>query len=1506
MKLLNQWLWVRVALMVTLAIGQGVSVQAAPNPNTKKNKVILYPSEGDSIDQLTKLGIKKVRNYGTFWLVEADDAELQALKQAHGKKMRSANHLNTISLANQPLNTTEAEPDAKVAMKETKTSGKRLRLVQFSGPVLPEWVEQLKETGKAKIVQYIPHNAYLVRMDAATEKKLAELMEPNGPIQYVGAYHPSYKVKPSLLNSAAETVAVRIAVVRDGDTDAALQGIQRYALDAVRNQWTLPNHVSIEATVRVADLSAIAAISEVLWVRKVVAVKTMDEAQAVAVATNPDSPEPKRYLDFLLDTVGFSEVPSQYPVLDICDTGLDADNPNGTGSYPYHPSFYAYRRAIGGAVLSPAENPAASFSVYPSGAWPFSSCNPSLPAGRIEYNLAGTDTEGHGTVVASVAAGWDDQDDEQLHCLTQQGTNGDPNCLVITHEPPSFIARRDQGTGFQYGLGISPYGRIGASSFVAAAADPFGIAWRVYLNGGARLSNNSWGEVFSPGDNDGIYSDLSQAYDTLTRDVLVTGNPNTPRPWPLSQEVTYIFAGGNANGYDGTGYGDVLVTPPATAKNVITVGAGDDFGVASYSSFGPTEDGRYKPEVVAPGSVIGAVSQAAYAHDNCAGCDPNFPVPQPCEIGNYLVDRIGTLYFLTGVSPTQGTSFSAPAVSGSGQLLWWYFNNRLRMLQPSPAMTRAYIINAAQYIQVVNPLTGVFDKLPSVAQGMGRLDLARMFDGVPRVLRDTSAPRAIDVPLMTTNVVLQQTYLTKVGQSYEVSGTIADATKPFRVTLTWSDAPGSPAAFKQLINDLDLQVTIGGKTYMGNVFDREFSVEDEFSFPDGTNNFECVFLPAGQTGTWSVVVSTSVIAGDAVPNNGLNQDQDFALVVYNGRNSTDDGTTSTNDTCQSAQLITSFPYALTNTMTANIYHNNHPSPTAARGSIEQFFKIVNPTIGTTFTAETIGSAYDTVLSVWKGECGTLEEVISTNNNVTGTLQERLTWTVTERTTYYIVVDARRGAKIPAKSVLNVRATPPPVRFSPDAVDFGSLYMGETSTVVAVTLTNGTTSNLSVFNVDITGPDANDFELLSETCSEKVLVPGGTCQMLLVFHPSVGLEGTRTAQLVVTSNVTGSPHILPLMGTALTPIPIICTAINSLNYGVVGVGSTSGVASITITNCGFTNLIVSSIYPAGNASNDFIVLNQTCTGGSIAPGESCALDVVFAPHVDGTRNALLRIESNADAFEIPLSGTGVIPTPEPCFSSGNTFTFPSVPDGRTGAVQSVTVTNCGTAPLTIDDAIITGANSNQFIIVSDLCSGQTLPIGGTCEIQMRFAPSGAGPRSAILQIFDNAPNSPQTINLVGTGLGSQPDLQINKSKGKRGWIGVGVTTTNTPSVLQAFKQTGARGKKRVFYVNIANMGNNADGFTIAASPDLPGSYSVKYFIGAIPKDSVEVTGLVQSGAYNSSVLAGGAVTGIATMLRVEVTVDAAATVGSTNNINITAVSNGNLNRKDVVTAQVIAR
>jgi hypothetical protein len=85
-----------------------------------------------------------------------------------------------------------------------------------------------------------------------------------------------------------------------------------------------------------------------------------------------------------------------------------------------------------------------------------------------------------------------------------------------------------------------------------------------------------------------------------------------------------------------------------------------------------------------------------------------------------------------------------------------------------------------------------------------------------------------------------------------------------------------------------------------------------------------------------------------------------------------------------------------------------------------------------------------------------------------------------------------------------------------------------------------------------------------------------------------------------------------------------------------------------------------------------------------------------------------------------------------------------------APQTVTVTNTGTANLTISTVTIGGTNASDLAKSADTCTGATITPNGACTINVTFTPMAACTRSRTLTITDNASGSPQSVALSGTG------------------------------------------------------------------------------------------------------------------------------------------------------------
>jgi hypothetical protein len=1505
-----------IALMIGLAPRAGATASPAA-----KNKVIIYPTAQDSIAQFRQEGITSVQNYGAYWVADATDDQIRVLKERHGDRVVAADFLNRIELRSMTLDTASAEPVGPVNPGQMTPSGRRLRLIQFEGPIQPQWLNAVKAVAGARILSYVPNNAYLVSLDQRAEDNLKRLTVPSGPIQWIGAYDPYYKMDPMLPKVAESAVQVQIDMVNGPEAGRTLDAIRGYTLEQIAKPGAIGNEMLLGIETSPTNLVSIAQLPDVLWIARCAPMERRDEVQSLIIAErisgpgNGPVPGFDDYLEFLTNVVGVSTNPADYPVLDVADTAADP-------SAIFFNDFYEFGNATNAIRIAGFVDMLA-------------------PGDTLCDNL-------HGPFVMSVASGYNAaRDDINL-----------------------------DASGFRKGLGVSPFGRVSNTMLFknsgticvydlpnASHPTPDGvseIAINEYLGAAARISNCSWDqgvEFNSPGEqgggNVGSYDATALGFDRTVRGfgyTLSSTGGVPPAPFPLNEEMITVFAAGGGQGLDANGgFAEGFLTPPSTAKNVISVGSSENvrlnleeiescgllpsdcdnsLAMSTISPFGPTVDGRIKPEIVAPGTAIfGVFGGATNQFVTPVGTNevPTTGNAYICDIG---VTAGGPLVINEAVAP----SYSAPAVSAAAQLLWWYFEHRLlneqgqNYLQPSPAMAKAYLCNSARYLPISDPQTGALDTLPSIAQGMGELDLKTMFDGVPRILRDETTPRAIDTPLITTNPVPQQTYFSRSGQSYQVSGQVADPTEPFRVTLAWTDAPGNPSAFAQLVNNLDLEVTIGGQTYLGNIFSGPNSVTG--GQPDSVNNMESVFLPSGQTGAWSVIVRAMNIASNAVPNiPNTTVGQDFALVVYNvaTTNRSDVPNLATNDSCQTALAIDTYPFTFTNTLSAGVYHKTLPSPTAGAGGIEEFFKLENPsppTPGTTITINTFGSSFDTVLSVWevtlvpsavnvRGDCGILQELVSDNTASSSNLQSSVSFTSDGSNDYYVVVEAHNNGP-GGTMVLNVNTSASLITLTPSSLTFGDQVQGTTSAVQTVTYENGYPIPVTVKDVTITGADPADFTVIADGCTGNPLAPGTNCSVGVAFTPQT--TGTRTANLVFTDTATGSPRVVPLSGTGTPPAPVLCLGSSGgIVFSNTAVNTSSAPQTIVVTNCGTAPLTISSVTFTGPDAGDFS--EQTgCTAGPIAPGGICSIAVTFTPTAAGLRQATMLINNSANP-SVPVSvlcvGTGFAPAPAVCVDSS--LNFGTVLVGSTGLVQMLVITNCGSAPLTISGISITGANAGDFIITTNACS--TVVSSSICAVGLEFAPTAGGPRSAELSISDNAFGSPQLVALIGSSGLSEPDAVIGRNTNLRSMIGSNIfnTTGLRQEITQSVPLSLAPPRRQAYvqyYVAVRNAGSAPDQFIVQSQCQTPGDcvgFTARYFLGSSAADGVEVTPAIEAGTFATSTMAAGAVTGDATMIRVEVSASKAeVTRGTTATFLLTFTSVSDPTKQDTVAITAIAR
>ena len=110
-------------------------------------------------------------------------------------------------------------------------------------------------------------------------------------------------------------------------------------------------------------------------------------------------------------------------------------------------------------------------------------------------------------------------------------------------------------------------------------------------------------------------------------------------------------------------------------------------------------------------------------------------------------------------------------------------------------------------------------------------------------------------------------------------------------------------------------------------------------------------------------------------------------------------------------------------------------------------------------------------------------------------------------------------------------------------------------------------------------------------------------------------------------------------------------------------------------------------------------------------------------------------------------------------SGTSLTFAPQTIGTASAPQTVTLTNSGNTQLSFNSIFIIGANASDFS-QAGTCPGllgAPLAAGASCTYTFTFTPSAAGPRTASFRIANNAPDSPQTVTLTGTGQTPPPTV-----------------------------------------------------------------------------------------------------------------------------------------------------
>ncbi|MDZ4689307.1 MAG: S8 family serine peptidase [Planctomycetaceae bacterium] len=769
------------------------------------NRILKVFASGTDQDQLAAQ-YPVIERYEGFVLLEAPDEAAPAL--ATSQLVEDVTDQYQLELGGKTVNTASPKsrgsalagrrrvgaPPVAAPVKKAPDTARHHYLVQFIGPMKKSWLAGVTQAGGEPREPYRGYT-YVVRATGKAVEKISQLPY----VRWIGHLPHADRIAGSVrLGRAADDISSALPRTKvipgvyvveffgEADAKAAVPKAKKLGLQVLQAEPAAKLLIVEASDKKAARTKQLKALSAVHGVRQI-SERTLDRpsndvaAGLMGTATVMSNPG--------LGLSGKGEV------IGVCDTGLDTGDKS-----TIHADFRNRVSFIKSYPLPPDLN---SFVK-----------NPGADDGAADLD------SGHGTHVAGSVLG------SGAGSLALPGVTAPIRGLA--YRAKLVFQAVEQETKWKNPVDYINYGRYGLWGIPNHLKTLFQDAYTKK----ARIHSNSWGGG-KPGEYDAQCRQLDQFV------------------WDHKDFCILVAAGNDGTDKDGDGQiNPMSVTSPGTAKNCITVGASenlrpafnseqyggwwpDDYPVAplhndpmannaeqlaAFSSRGPTEDKRFKPDVVAPGTFVLSTRSTRIAANNKAWA----AYPQ------------SKLYFHMG-----GTSMATPLAAGAVALIRQFLRTKKSIAKPSAALLKAAAIAGATRLTGVGPAGAVVDN----DQGYGRLNLDAVL--VP------AAPSQAN--FLDVSAGLQ------TGQLWTRSMQVQSSTAPLRIVLAYSDYPGP-----NLVNNLNLIVTApNGKKHVGNA---PLSGTPTL---DAANNVELVHVPSPSAGPWKIeVVASNVPHGP----------QDFALV----------------------------------------------------------------------------------------------------------------------------------------------------------------------------------------------------------------------------------------------------------------------------------------------------------------------------------------------------------------------------------------------------------------------------------------------------------------------------------------------------------------------------------------------------------------------------------------------------------------------------------------------------
>jgi serine protease AprX len=488
---------------------------------------------------------------------------------------------------------------------------------------------------------------------------------------------------------------------------------------------------------------------------------------------------------------------------------------------------------------------------------------------RLEADNLSLGLEGEGEIIGIADTGLDQDHPDfagRILGLVARGRPGPPGDTSDPEGHGTHVAGCALGSGIRSNgevRGAAPRAKLFFQSILdtngglGGLPDDLKELFEEAYRNGVRVHNNSWG----------AFAYAAYSATSLDVDRFVAANPDMLIVLAAGNEGLAVARAKGANTSAERGFVDwASVAAPATAKNGLSVGAsrncrkaggyaqlkfgevwkdrypeapiaddfvsGDPDCLAAFSSRGPSDDNRIKPDLMAPGTDIAAARSSQAPLYKFWGAYPN-----------------NRNYAFMG-----GTSMAAPYVAGCAALVREYFVKHAKWATPSAALVKATLINGTRRLPGRDAVAALSGE-PNFHQGFGRVDMAA---SIPNPI--SPALRLEFIDSWKTDALLFQ----KTGQRFRWQ--IKAGTKcPLRACLAWTDLP-----FRGLQNQLLLLMDNDkGEKFVGNG-NAAATLKISGMTADPNNNVQIIRIDRVAGTLFTIAVTAT---------NLLQPPQSFALVV---------------------------------------------------------------------------------------------------------------------------------------------------------------------------------------------------------------------------------------------------------------------------------------------------------------------------------------------------------------------------------------------------------------------------------------------------------------------------------------------------------------------------------------------------------------------------------------------------------------------------------------------------